>query len=177
MSLVIITQETGAGIQFDVTLSENYGTNVETTEYPIEDGSSVSDHAYVRPAAFSIIAVVATSGVGVDGMVDTIEFIDDNQGKLVDVTTLEKGTIRNCIMTHSNHSKTIMSHLEFNMEFLPLQIAESRDVTLPERQERSATPSGEADIGEQGTEDTSSSEAQEDTDKSFLSAVIGGFFG
>ncbi len=174
MSLVIIVQETGEGIIFDLTVAENYGTSVETTEFPIEDGSVVSDHAQVRPSPFSVIAIVADTVVGPDGVASTVEFIDDNLGKLIDVTTLEKGTIRNCIMQHSVHSNTNRGHKEFNMEFLPLSIAESRDVTLPARQARSATPSGEADIGEQGTEDTSASPAQENSDRSALKALRAG---
>lgn len=51
-------------IQFDASLSETYTTTAEPTQFPVEDGSSISDHITRTPLELQISAMVTDTPLG-----------------------------------------------------------------------------------------------------------------
>lgn len=46
------------GIQMDVTLEEKHDDELEVTEHPVEQGASINDHAWKKPAVVAISGAV-----------------------------------------------------------------------------------------------------------------------
>ncbi len=51
------------GLQFDVTIEESHSDTLEITEHPVEQGASITDHAYMLPSTLTIVAGVSDSGI------------------------------------------------------------------------------------------------------------------
>ena len=61
-TITLRPQRSLGGIIFEVTLEESHEDSLQITEHPVEQGASVSDHAFCKPAALTLRA--ATSGAG-----------------------------------------------------------------------------------------------------------------
>lgn len=70
MSLVLVRPD-GASMTFDATVSLTETRSVSLTEYPVEDGASISDAAVVLPPAFTLTGVVGYEGP-ISGRVDAL---------------------------------------------------------------------------------------------------------
>jgi len=55
------------GLTMDVTIEENHSQEIEITEHPVEQGASVTDHAYLKPASLTIKAGVTDSKAATAG--------------------------------------------------------------------------------------------------------------
>lgn len=60
-SVTLRPQRSLGGITFDVVIEEQHEDTLAVTEHPVEFGASVSDHAYMEPAAVTIRAGVSDS--------------------------------------------------------------------------------------------------------------------
>lgn len=56
-------------IQLDAMVEENHEQNVDITEFPLEDGSTISDHMIVKPLELSITAVASSAALSVIDLV------------------------------------------------------------------------------------------------------------
>lgn len=55
------------GITVDVTISEDHVDEIEVTEHPVEQGASISDHEYKKPAMLTMVAGWSNSSEEADG--------------------------------------------------------------------------------------------------------------
>lgn len=60
-------QRSLGGITFDVVVEEQHEDTLEITEHPVEHGASISDHAFMKPAAVTIRAGVSDGSGSVAG--------------------------------------------------------------------------------------------------------------
>lgn len=61
-SVYVRPQRSIGGIVMDVTVEEHHTDEVEITEHPVEQGASITDHAYLKPATVTIRAGASDSG-------------------------------------------------------------------------------------------------------------------
>ena len=55
------TFETIETVIFDAALSESYEQSVSVTSHPVEDGVSISDHAQVEPATYTLSGIITNA--------------------------------------------------------------------------------------------------------------------
>lgn len=60
-------QRSLGGIAFDVVVEEQHEDTLEITEHPVEHGASISDHAFMKPAAVTIRAGISDGSGSVAG--------------------------------------------------------------------------------------------------------------
>jgi len=73
MSLALIFSEVTkrrssiAGLELDVTISENHNLPSVVTNHPVEDGSTVSDHIVIEPRTLTVQGLVSNTPVQIGG--------------------------------------------------------------------------------------------------------------
>lgn len=159
MSTSIIRQDGTASLTFDAA-TEDYSPAIDVTEHPIEDGSSVTDHAQIRPLVFGITGTVTESPFsdteeGGPARVERArDFLEAAQGQLLEVETDRWGTIRNVMLTGWPHQVTSRRSTTFGCTFKVVKIARAGRATIPPRivsDSVAAGAPGEVDAGEQPT--------------------------
>lgn len=53
-----------AGIVVDATLTESHVLSSEVTMYPVEDGSTISDHVQLKPLVYNMTGVISDTPIG-----------------------------------------------------------------------------------------------------------------
>lgn len=138
MSFTLVRKEDGAYLGFDAILDETYSPTIATTDHPVEDGSSIVDHARVQPLSFTVTALVTESPyapaegavtAGEQRVREALDFLRGCEGKLVDVATVRNGTIGGCLLTGYPHSFDAKRRLQFQLGFKQVRIANA--VTFP----------------------------------------------
>lgn len=68
MPLSILTKKKSPGkvghIIFDATLSENHHGEATLTQFPVEDGFNINDHARLEPRTFTIRGIITNAPIG-----------------------------------------------------------------------------------------------------------------
>lgn len=58
-----LTKSGSTIVQFDASISEDYGTDIDITQSPIENGSVISDHVVVKPFTFSMNGIITDTPI------------------------------------------------------------------------------------------------------------------
>jgi len=60
-------------IQFDATMKENHKRDSPPTEFPVEDGTSISDHIILKPFSLDLTAIITDSPIGdIEGLLKEV---------------------------------------------------------------------------------------------------------
>jgi len=115
-------------IAMDVTIEESHTDDMEITEHPVEQGASITDHAYLKPASVTIRAGVSDSGgtgTGDRRCVEYYQKLRELQGKRepFDLVT-GKRTYKNMLI------KSLNVVTEAETENVLMVTAELREVIL-----------------------------------------------
>jgi hypothetical protein len=176
---VSIIRDDGSALTFDGVLDYTLSSSVNVTDHPIEDGSTVSDHAQVQPKRLTVRGIVTETPYdnvdnvgGPDRVARALEFLDAAAGELLTVVTERFGTLENMALTSYPTTADQVRRLLFDVEFKAVRIAVAGLIDIPPS--APATPSAasglpdEQDVGEQPTTSTEDEPAKEEGDTSLL---------
>ena len=144
-------------ITLDVNMSETINLPGEVTRYPVEDGSEMSDHIFIKAktlaiegkvgnAKFGLLDIVAGAGFFTSKMLDVLDQIEALRDQRVtfDVTT-GLGLYQNMAFEDVEMSRTAddSGWLNISMKMVQVVKVELRTAEVPaERTGSTATPSG-----------------------------------
>jgi len=130
---------------FFVSPSQQFSPSVETTDHPIEDGSTVTDHAQSQPLTIGVQGIVsATPLVGPDQTVsgdllrDAVDFFGRAEEKPLRLETDRLGDFGTVLLESYDHEVTPQNKLVFELEFKEVKFATFETVEIPPE-----APSGE----------------------------------
>lgn len=163
MSVSVIRQDGEGTWTFDACPIEDYSTEIDVTEHPIEDGSKVSDHAEEQPLEIEVEGYVSESPFSDDFKADVdnrvneaLSFFRGLSGKLLTITSQKLGSFSDCMLTGYPHQVNVSEGIVIRASFVQVIIAESERVELPPERpkpERASSVSDEQDVGSQPTKE------------------------
>ena len=133
------------GLVFDATFRESHTSEIEVTENPIETGSMVSDHMYVKPAKLTIAAGVSNSPLytsaddqfGGNSRTQAAFNLLQNLQQSGEPFSVQTGlTLYNnmmCKAIRSDQDKDTSEVFEFEADFVGVNIVSTQTVTYPTR--------------------------------------------
>jgi hypothetical protein len=132
----VITSSTDETLRFDVVLTEQYGPKNAVTEFPIEDGSTFSDHIQRKPLTFTIVGIISETPFSDDPisetrLVDTILFLDRAANDIVTYTSTRFGLIETLTIESWSYTNDVLNRLEFTVGFKQIRIAQAEIVRIP----------------------------------------------
>jgi len=153
-------------IEIDVTLHEKHEFTSEVTEFPIEDGSVISDHVITRPEKVSITGFITNTPISffsaVGNLITGSTPVADAYGKLREIhSTREPVTLVTGLFVYTNmilerltipRDRTSGDAIRFTAEFKNIVKVTSESVNIPADQlAASALDAGAAagDLGRQ----------------------------
>lgn len=163
---VTLTRPNGDTLTFDASPRQSWQPSVAITDHPIEDGSTVSDHAQIQPRRLAITGVVSETPLGEDGgplrVEDAVRFLNEagEGGELLTVET-RLGSSTNWLLESWPHDVTVLRGLVFELSLKQVSIATAETITLPREVPRprySDTAPPETDVGTQPTQEASVAE-------------------
>lgn len=178
-----VNPETGAisqVIQLDATLDATLSHTMTVTDFPVEDGSSISDHAQKQPDRVTIRSVVSATPLRVISFDPGrpragFEVLDELQinKELVRIVTDLK-TYDNMMMTSLDapRRKDTKNALMFTASFREVRIVSSQVVTLPPDEDVQETATKKVEGGHVTAPPTESARDIENTD-SLLVQLLG----
>lgn len=162
-----IVKSDGTGLSFDVTINEDFNPEIFVTSHPIEDGSTVSDHAQQLPENFSVRSAVTYTPffnagnpnlvpqVGPERVEVVLDFLRSIVGQLVIVQTSRGKIIKNCLLTRFSHSFDVRKVVFFDLQFRVIRIATSQVIQIQATRARrsvSAMVASKVDTGSNSLE-------------------------
>jgi len=157
----------------NVTVEEVCTDELEITEHPVEQGASITDHAYVKPASI-IIRAIFTEQISETTLVETYQNLLQLQSDAepFDVVT-GKRSYQNCLiktLTETNDATTenILS-VRFELQQVFIVALETSTVASPENQADPQSTQKIENTGEKSPQSVSDSKGQ-----SILDAIVGG---
>lgn len=121
-----------------VSPSQGFGPSVETTDHPIEDGSTVTDHAQPQPTTISVEGIVSQDPlVGPDQTLtgellrDAVAFFDRAETKPLRVETDRLGDFETVLLESYDHEVDKWDRLAFDLEFKEVEFATFETVEIP----------------------------------------------
>lgn len=161
MPASVIRQDGRGTWTFDATETEDFDPQIEVTDHPIEDGSTVSDHANAKPLTIRLPGLVTETPFA-DGFKATapnrvkkaVEFFRALEGKLVTVVSQKLGSFENCLLTGYPHTVTVREGVVLQCGFKQITVAQSEQVELPPERiapKHEASVADEQDVGRQAT--------------------------
>lgn len=175
----IIRADGSTTLSFDGVLDYTLTSSVAVTDHPIEDGSSVSDHAQKQPKTLSVRGIVTEtpydnvdSSGGPDRVARALEFLDAAAGELLTVVTERFGTLSNMALTRYPTTADQVRRLLFDVELKAIKVATAGLIDIPPTAPTTSSAAAglpdEQDVGEQPTTTTDEEPAQEAGDTSLL---------
>jgi hypothetical protein len=164
---VTLTRPNGQTLTFDASPRQSHDVQVNLTEHPIEDGSTISDHGQARPREMSITGIVSetplTGAVGGPVRIeDALRFLTEaGEGVERLTVTTRLGTSSGWVLMSWPHDVTVLRGLVFELRLRQIRIASATVITLPRevpapRYADTAPPN--ADVGTQPTETVDAAE-------------------
>lgn len=191
LSLIALLPRNIAGLVFDGTYEETHYSELEITDNPVESGSAVTDHAYVKPYRLRVRVGVTNTplysdpldvfGVG-DSRVKTAWKIMQDLQSLREPFAINTGLklYENMLLVSLNCPQDVNSAnaIEMAMEFREVKIVNTQIVTYPPRAKGKASnnASKKKEKGEQQGKEppaASSSGAESPQKQSVLKRVAG----
>lgn len=153
----------GQTLTFDATPRVSWQKNVSITDHPIEDGSTVSDHAQQQPDRVTLTGVVSDSPLGeasTDRVREALAFLNE-AGSRAELLELESrfGVTGNWLLESWPHDVTQLRALAFEVSLRKVRIPSVQVVMLPRPQVRAGAPP-DADVGTQTTQPVPQAEAE-----------------
>ena len=147
-------------LTFDAVPRIGFQPSARVTEHPLEDGSTVTDHAQANPRSVFISGVVAGQPLQkntlipkFDPMREAVEFLNASVGVALTVVTPNDGTFTNMLLTRWPHDTTQIRRKIFDLELREVQFASVGFVALAAVAASAASGFQAAqDIGDQATE-------------------------
>lgn len=141
----IITTPDGETLQFDVVLTEQYGPKNDVTEFPVEDGTTYSDHIQRKPFTFTVVGIISETpfsdaAISPTRLADTIEFFDRAASDLVTYTSTRFGLIEQLTIESWTFTNDVFDRLQFTVGLKQIRIAEAEIVSIPRPQQQAAKP-------------------------------------
>ena len=178
----LVRQVDRAVWEADAVLKIDLDPRYTTTNHPIEDGATVTDHVQTNPEVVVITCVVTENppAPAVGGPVhlrEQVQFLRDTAeaGQLVDIVTRRLGTFKNFLITSVPHVLDGVARLEFPLELKQVKIAFSTTVFIDVEDLAADVVDGapdNVDLGEQATTSTDTDEEAEDADQSILAGLL-----
>ena len=162
ISIQRVNPETGQisqVIELDITIDANLSHSMTVTDFPVEDGASISDHAQKQPDVVSIRSMVSATPLRIFSFnpiigdarpraaFEIMEALQENV-ELVRVTTDLK-TYDNMALTNFNapRRQDTKNALLFTATFKHMNVVSSEIVTLPPEQDVQETATKKAEGG------------------------------
>jgi len=180
VGISIIRADGSTTLSFDGVITYSLARSVTTTDHPIEDGSTITDHAQRQPAILGVRAVVTetpwvhvSSSGGAARVSAALDFLDAAAAERLTVVTDRYGTLENMLLTRYPSTEEGAGKLEWDLEFREIKIATAGLVEVPPDVPAADTSAGAGlpdaqDVGEQPTTSTETDPEQEAADKSLL---------
>lgn len=170
MSILIqYLTNTGArkNIEIDCKIEATHDFAAESTQFPVESGSVISDHIINKPKTLQIHGVVTNSPLVLDDvdparMLNTFDkLMDIRDNKYLVTVVTEFGLYENMVMNSLSlpRNAAVGDSLDFSASFGQIEIVSSKFVTLPNVSnskksiaqntiDKSKTPTQEASAGQ-----------------------------
>lgn len=144
MANIAILRSVG-GLVFDATLREAHTLEIEVTDNPIETGSEVSDHMFVKPKRLTLAAVVSDVNLhptnsdlyqGPSRSQAAFQLLESLQesGEPFNIQTgLKLYTNMMCLVVRAEQDKDSDGALLFEADFKEADIVTTQTVTYPPR--------------------------------------------
>ena len=175
------------GLEFDATFLETHTVEMEVTENPVEVGSLVSDHAFMKPLVLSITAGVSavllpsgnpSFGSGSDRPVTAYQALTDLQATR-EPFDVETGLVsyENMVITRivNSQDKDSSGVLQFTAQLREVILTETETVRYPPRKEGTTKNQADktVDRGEQPAKGVEGGQKK----SSFLNSAVSSFKG
>jgi len=144
-------QRSIGGMVMDVVVEETHTDDLEITEHPVEQGASVTDHAYLKPAALTIRAGVSDSGGAGTGDRRCVEYyqkLRELQGKRepFDVVTGKRSytnmLIKSLTVVTDHENENVLS---FTAELRELILVNVQSAAVPRGRQKWGKKTGGVD--------------------------------
>lgn len=162
MAITLYRQSDGAVLTGDSVLRIGHMVDVQVPEQPIEDGSSISDHAVVRPRVYVVPIVVTetpfvpsednTEIVGPARLQAAKAWLDSSIGELLTLSGGRYGDIPDLVINGYAHEEGLAGDETFVIRLKQVQTATVESVQIPLGQPTEPTASSRVDSGQQATE-------------------------
>jgi len=186
MPIGIYRDSDGAQMVFDGVLGYSLDPRVILTEHPIEDGSSVSDHAIKMPLRLTMRIQVSESPMVANESTETItgparlqeamRFLSESVGELMTITDTKEGTFESMAIESYPHSygthESIQPVITFKQIEIPTSITTEIPATVP-RADVAAGAATEKQLGRQATKKIAKESAAAQADSSILVSILG----
>jgi hypothetical protein len=170
----------------DYTNRETYPAELEATEHPVEDGSSVVDHVRELPAEVIVEGGInegalegqgSLTSSGEDRGREALAFLRGCIGQPLRLVTLRFGTLSNMILIGYPHEINNVREVPFTLRFRLLKVATQASVIIPPAAPKPSAQAGSPtaqDVGAQGTIDSARDPVKDAANKSWLLQLVGG---
>jgi hypothetical protein len=150
VSAVAILRSVG-GLVFDATFRESHTSEIEVTDNPIETGSSVNDHMYTKPDKLTVAAGVSNSPLhsssddqfGGNSRVQAAFNLLRNLQQSGEPFAVQTGLLlyenMMCKAIRAEQDKDTSEVLDFEADFVSVNIVSTQTVTYPTRQSGKTT--------------------------------------
>lgn len=163
---ITLVREDGVSFQLDATTRIAISSDVSVTQHPVEDGSTVSDHAQAKPRVITLYGIVtATPWAGADTsggarMREALDTLEASVGQLFDVVDPELGTFSNFTLSRYPAERGPLRKLPLTIELTEVRFATASYASVSaadiESDTVAATQADAVDVGAVGTTTTTS---------------------
>jgi len=147
---VVITNEDGDILKIDATTNENHSAQAQLTEFPIEDGESVSDYVIKKGRRLSITGIISDDPIELVSGVSRVADMVANSGRPsktafdILMTAYEERQLLSIVTSLDEYSDMIMTNftcprdtstahaLRFTAEFKQALFASTETVEIPD---------------------------------------------
>lgn len=138
MPATVIIRPDGKVLTLDGVLRLSFSPTIMVTDHPIEDGTSVADHAQAAPDEFTITGLVTetpyrlpTQPAETDRVGAAVDFLRGCVGLLLTVVDERRGTFTNCLLTKYPHEIGGRLSTTFELGFKVVKIANAIAIDVP----------------------------------------------
>lgn len=183
MAITLYRQDDGSVLTGDTVLNIAHAVDIQLPEQPIEDGSSIVDHAIQRPREFVLYLMVTetpfkpdtgTVLAGAARLQAAEQWLTDSIGTLLTLSGGRYGDIVDLMLAGFTHVEQLESAETFTIRLRQVQIATVESVQIPLDQPTIPTAASQVDSGQQATEVVSTTDPQVEADQSTLSRLLYG---
>ncbi len=101
------------GYTVDAALTENHNLSADVTEFPVEDGSTISDHVIVKPRQYSCTGVISNSPLAAIAALRNAATEPATEGRQILEAILETKKVITIQTTLRSYANMVMESLSF----------------------------------------------------------------
>lgn len=179
----------GTVFVFDALISQQFAINIETPEFPLEEGADVIDHAQSRPFEIHVSGIVtetpfaSTPNVSTSPALFGIErtraattFLLECEAQPLYVQTPREGGFSDMLLTSMTYDVTTKRSVQYNLSFRQARFAEAASVEIPVSKPRPAVRNQVCSPQDMGTQTAEFVDYPESDNSDYMTQQLPGFY-